>query len=58
MGWRFDVAKIGKRISNLRYANYTTLLTASETELAGRIENESELVGLKINKAKTKVMIV
>lgn len=51
----------GKKISNLRYADNTTLFASSEPELAeliNRVEKESELVGLRINKSKTKVMII
>lgn len=51
----------GRRISNLRYADDTTLFASSESEMAeliARVEKESELVGLTINKNKTKVLVV
>ena len=47
------VIKIAWRnISNLRYANDTTLLTESEEELKSllmKVKEESEKVGLKLN---------
>ena len=52
--------KIAKRnISNLRYADNTTLMTESEEELKSllmKIKEESEKVGLKLNIQKTKNM--
>ena len=52
--------KIAKRnISNLRYADNTTLMTESEEELKSllmKIKEESEKVGLKLNIQKTKIM--
>ena len=49
----------GRNISNLRYADDTTLMTESEEELKGLLMNvkeESEKVGLKPNIQKTKIM--
>ena len=49
----------GRNISNLRYADDTTLMTESEEELKGLLMNvkeESEKVGLKLNIEKTKIM--
>ena len=46
-------------ISNLRYADDTTLLAESEEELKSLLMNvqvESEKVGLKLNIQKTKIM--
>ena len=43
----------GRNISNLRYADDTTLMTESEEELKGllmKVKEESEKVGLKLNK--------
>ena len=51
--------KIARRnISNLRYANDTTLMAGSE-ELKSflmKVKEESEKVGLKLNIQKTKIM--
>ena len=42
--------KIARRnISNLRYADNTTLMTESKEELKRLDESESEKVGLKLN---------
>lgn len=60
-GWEGGISVGGRKISNLRYADDTTLFAASEQELAelfSRVEKESELVGLSINKAKTKVLVI
>ena len=49
----------GKEISNLRYADDTTLMAESEEELMSLLMNvkeESEKVGLKLNIQKTKIM--
>ena len=49
----------GRNISNLRYADDTTLLAESEEELQSllmKVKVESEKVGLKLNIQKTKVM--
>ena len=52
--------KIARRnISNLRYADDTTLMTESEEELKSllmKVKEESEKVGLKLNIQKTKIM--
>ena len=51
--------KISRRnISNLRYADDTTLMTESEEELKSLLMKvkESEKVGLKLNIQKTKIM--
>ena len=52
--------KIAKRnISNLRYADDTTLMTESEEELKSlsmKVKEESEKAGLKLNVQKTKIM--
>ena len=52
--------KIAERnISNLRYADGTTLIAESEEELKSflmRVKEESENVGLKLNIQKTKIM--
>ena len=52
--------KIAERnISNLRYANYTTLMAESEEEIKSllmKVAEESEKVGLKLNIQKTKIM--
>ena len=46
-------------ISNLRYADNTTLMAESEEELKSllmRVKEESEKVGFKLNIQKTKIM--
>ena len=52
--------KIARRnISNLRYADDTTLIAKSEEELKSlliKVKEESEKVGLKLNIQKTKIM--
>ena len=52
--------KVARRnISNLRYADDTTLMAESEEELKGllmKVKKESEKVGLKLNIQKTKIM--
>ena len=49
----------GRNISNLRYADDTTLMADSEKELKSLLmkkKGESEKVGLKLNIQKTKIM--
>ena len=49
----------GRNISNLRYADDTTLMAESEEELKSllmKVEKESEKVALKLNIQKTKIM--
>ena len=49
----------GRSISNLRYADDTTLMAESEEELKSllmKVKEESEKVGLKLNVQKTKIM--
>ena len=49
----------GRNISNLRYADDTTLMAESEEELKGllmKVKEEIEKVGLKLNIQKTKIM--
>ena len=49
----------GRTISNLRYADDTTLMSESEEELKSllmKMKEESEKVGLKLNIQKTKIM--
>ena len=49
----------GRNISNLRYADDTTLMAESEEELKSplmKVQEESEKVGLKLNIQKTKIM--
>ena len=52
--------KIARRnINNLRYADDTTLMVASEEELKSlliKVKEESEKVGLKLNIQKTKII--
>ena len=49
----------GRNISNLRYADDTTLMAESEEELKSllmKVKVENEKVGLKLNIQKTKIM--
>ena len=49
----------GRNISNLRYADDTTIMAGSEEELKSllmKVKVESEKVGLKLNIQKTKIM--
>ena len=49
----------GKNISNLRYADNTTLMAESEEKLKSllrKVKEESENFGLKLNIQKTKIM--
>jgi len=52
--------KIARRnLSNLRYADDTTLMTESEEELKTllmKVKEEKQKVGLKLNIQKTKIM--
>ena len=50
---------VGRKISNLRYADDTTLMAESEEEmkrLLMKVKEESEKAGLKLNIQKTKIM--
>ena len=50
---------VRKNISNLRYADDTTLMAESEEELKSllmKVKEKSEKVGLKLNIQKTKIM--
>ena len=49
----------GRNISNLRYADDTTLMTESQEELKSllmKVKEKSEKVGLQLNIQKTKIM--
>ena len=49
----------GRNISNLRYADDTTLIAESKEELKSllmKVKEESEKAGLKFNIQKTKIM--
>ena len=48
----------GRNISNLRYADNTTLMAESEElkSLLMKVKKESEKAGLKLNVQKTKIM--
>ena len=56
-----DEIKIaGRSISNLRYADNTTLMAESKEELRSllmKVKEESEKAGLKLNIQKLKIMI-
>ena len=54
-----EIKIVGGNISNLRYAEDTTLMAESEEELKSllmKVKEESEKVGLKHNIQKTKIM--
>ena len=60
--WTFTlIQKVARRnISNLRYADDTTLMAESEEELKTllmKVKEESEKVGLKLNIQKTKIVV-
>ena len=49
----------GRNISNLRYADETTLMAESEEELKSflmKVKEKSEKIGLKFNLQKTEIM--
>ena len=50
----------GRNINNLRYADDTTLMVESEEELKSllmKVKEESEIVGLKLNIQKMKILV-
>ena len=54
-----EIKTAGRNISNLRYADDTTLMAESEEELKSllmKVNVESEKVGLKLNIQRTKIM--
>lgn len=60
-GWEGGITIGGRKISNLRYADDTLILAATEEELRAimeKLERVSRAYGLEINAAKTKVMII
>jgi len=60
-GWDFLGRIEGYKISNLRYVDDTILIATTKNdleELIGRVETISQKLGLKINRQKTKVMII
>ena len=53
------VKTAGRNISNLRYADHTTLMAESEEELKSllmKVKEEDEKAGLRLNIQKTKIM--
>ena len=53
------IKTVGRNVSNLRYADDTTLMAESKELLKGllmKVKEESEKVGLKFNIQKTKIM--
>ncbi|KAL0838884.1 hypothetical protein ABMA28_016906 [Loxostege sticticalis] len=60
-GWGGGLSVGGLKISNLRYADDTTLVAktgAEMVDLLNRLDTVSREMGLYINQAKTKIMIV
>ena len=54
-----EIKIAGRNISNLRYADYSTLMAESKEELKSllmKVKEESEKVGLKLNIQKMKIM--
>jgi len=54
-----EIKIAGKNISNLRYADDTTLMAESKEELKSllmKVKEESEKASLKLNSQKTKIM--
>ena len=51
---RINIAR--RNISNLRYADDTTLMAEREEELKGFLKEKSEKAGLKLNIQKMKIM--
>ena len=53
------LANSGRKLSNFRYADDTTLMAENKEELKSllmRVKEESEKAGLKLNIQKTKIM--
>jgi hypothetical protein len=60
-GWEGGISIGGEKITNLRFADDTTLIASSVEELnqlMQRVELASETFGLMINRTKTKAMII
>ena len=53
-----EIKIAGRNISNLRYADDTTLMAETKEELKSllKLKEESKKVGLKLNIQKTKIM--
>ena len=54
-----EIKIVRRSIKNLRYTDGTTLMAESEEELKSillEVKEESEIVGLKLNIQKTKIM--
>jgi len=59
--WQGGIPVGGRRINNLRCADDTLIIASTIlkiTEIMSRLSVISEKYGLKINKSKTKIMIV
>ncbi len=59
--WNGGLSIGGWRLSNLRYADDTTLLASSQDELSAvlhKVKEESEALGLFLNVAKTKLTVL
>ena len=62
LGWKkhkLESRLQGEILDNLRYADDTTLMAESEEELKSllmKVKEESEIVGLKLNIQKTKIV--
>ena len=57
---RAGIKIAGRNITNLRYADNTTLMAESEEKLKSllmKVKEESEKVGLKLNIQKPKIMV-
>ena len=59
--WPGGLAVGGYNVNNLRYADDTTLIATSVADMAEllkRVKVESELLGLRLNVSKTKIMAI
>ena len=60
MNHNLESGLLEENISNIRYADDTTLMAESEEELKSllrKVKEESEKAGLKLNIQKTKIMV-
>ena len=59
--WPGGLPVVGYNVNNLRYADDTTLIATSVADMAEllkRVKIESELLGLRLNVSKTKIMAI
>ena len=62
LGWKkhkLESRLLGEKINNIRYADDTILMAEGKEELKSllmKVKEESEIIGLKLNIQKTKIM--